>query len=83
MQVEEWPTVTMAIFIERPTPFLREFFEKVLKMNYPKNKVSVLLHNNVSPALFICLVENSLFLLKTNRDTLKTISGEISYGRGR
>lgn len=37
----------MAIFIERPTPFLREFFEKVSKLNYTKEKIDILIHNNV------------------------------------
>ncbi len=46
--IEDWPTLTLAIFIERPTPFLREFLEKVSSLTYPKNKITVLLHNNVS-----------------------------------
>jgi hypothetical protein len=29
------------------TPFLREFFEKIAKLKYPKNKLSLLIHNNV------------------------------------
>jgi procollagen-lysine,2-oxoglutarate 5-dioxygenase, invertebrate len=37
----------LAIFIERPTPFMREFFEKISKLNYTKEKIDILIHNNV------------------------------------
>ena len=43
----EWPFITVAIFIEKPIPFLREFFVKIGELNYPKDKISILLHNNV------------------------------------
>lgn len=39
--------MTLGIFIEQATPFLREFFTKLVKLNYPKSKMSVLIHNNV------------------------------------
>ena len=42
----EWPDVTLAIFIEQATPFLREFFQKISNLNYPKTKLTVLIHNN-------------------------------------
>ena len=43
----EWPDVTIGIFIEVPTPFLREFFDKVKNQNYPKEKITILIHNAV------------------------------------
>ena len=46
--MNEWPNVTIGLFVENPTPFLREFFEKISKLNYPKSKISILIHNNVS-----------------------------------
>lgn len=45
--VNEWPDVTVGLFIEKPTPFLREFFVKFSQLNYPKSKMTVLIHNNV------------------------------------
>lgn len=42
-----WPNVTIGIFIESGTAFLREFFNKVSKLNYPKYKISLLIYNNV------------------------------------
>ncbi len=47
LKQNEWPDVTVGIFIEEPTPFLREFFERFSKLNYPKSKISLLVHNNV------------------------------------
>lgn len=37
----------MAVFVEQPTPFLEEFFARISELNYPKNKIHLLLRNNV------------------------------------
>lgn len=44
---EELPTITIAIFIEKATPFLEEFFDNVLTIDYPKKQINVFLHNAV------------------------------------
>ena len=33
--------------MEEATPFLREFLDRLTKLNYPKSKLSLLVHNNV------------------------------------
>ena len=38
----------MGLFIEQPTPFVKEWFEKVAALDYPKEKIDVLIHNAVS-----------------------------------
>ncbi|CAF3598495.1 unnamed protein product [Adineta steineri] len=43
----KWPIVYIALFIEYPTPFLREYFEKIMKITYPKQRMGVLVHNHV------------------------------------
>lgn len=43
----EWPTVTLAVFVERPTPFFEEFLDSVVGLVYPKKKIDLLVHNNV------------------------------------
>ena len=43
-----WPTVLLAVFIEYPTPFLTEMLEKVALLDYPKEKMTLLVHNAVS-----------------------------------
>ena len=40
--------MTVGVFIEQPTPFMPEFFQRLLDMDYPKDKLNVFIHNNVS-----------------------------------
>lgn len=40
-------TVLIALFVENPTPFLEEYFDKIFSLNYPKNKVHIFVHNRV------------------------------------
>ncbi|CAB3225284.1 unnamed protein product [Arctia plantaginis] len=44
---DDLPTVMVAVFIEQATPFLKEFLEQVLTTDYPKEKIHLLLRNNV------------------------------------
>ncbi|CAF1410609.1 unnamed protein product [Adineta steineri] len=44
---QQWPMVYIAIFIEYPTPFLREYFDKILNLTYPKNRLGVFIHNQI------------------------------------
>lgn len=46
------PAVCMGIFIEKPTPFLTEFFERIAQQDYPKDRIHLYIHNTVS--LFGC-----------------------------
>uniref|UniRef100_A0AAQ4PNH5 Procollagen-lysine, 2-oxoglutarate 5-dioxygenase 2 n=1 Tax=Gasterosteus aculeatus aculeatus TaxID=481459 RepID=A0AAQ4PNH5_GASAC len=46
-QLKEYPNVLVGVFIEQPTPFLPEFFERLLSLDYPKDKLKVFVHNNV------------------------------------
>lgn len=39
--------VYIAVFIEYPTPFLREYFDKILNLTYPKERLAILIHNQV------------------------------------
>lgn len=38
-------TIFIALFIERPTPFLEQFFEKIRALDYPKEKIHIFIHN--------------------------------------
>lgn len=40
-------TVLISLFIEFPTPFLEEYFDKILSLNYPKDKIHIFIHNRV------------------------------------
>lgn len=46
LQEEDFPTVLMGLFIQQPTPFLKSFFEKVVELDYPKQKIDLLIHNS-------------------------------------
>ena len=53
--------VYIAVFIEYPTPFLREYFEKILNLTYPKNRLAILIHNQVRQfESDFCLLYSSL-----------------------
>lgn len=48
MQDDKYPTVMAAVFVEQPTPFIEEFFEKLKDQVYPKSKINLFIHNTVS-----------------------------------
>lgn len=45
--LNQWPMVYLALFIEYPTPFIREYFEKIQRLTYPKQRIGILVHNQV------------------------------------
>ncbi|KAM5163708.1 procollagen-lysine,2-oxoglutarate 5-dioxygenase 2 isoform 2-T2 [Mantella aurantiaca] len=44
--IDDYPDVTVGVFVEQPTPFLPEFFSRLLALDYPKEKLSVFIHNS-------------------------------------
>lgn len=44
---EAYPKILIAIFIEKPTPFLEEFLNKIKDQRYPKEKLHLFIRNNV------------------------------------
>ncbi|XP_066943980.1 procollagen-lysine,2-oxoglutarate 5-dioxygenase 1 isoform X2 [Macrobrachium rosenbergii] len=44
---ESVPKVTLAVFVEKPTPFIEEFFHKINALIYPRSKVNLYVHNSV------------------------------------
>uniref|UniRef100_A0A669F797 Procollagen-lysine,2-oxoglutarate 5-dioxygenase 1 n=1 Tax=Oreochromis niloticus TaxID=8128 RepID=A0A669F797_ORENI len=45
LQENEYPLVVIGIFIQQPTPFVTVFFERLLKLQYPKNKLKLFIFN--------------------------------------
>ncbi|KAL2103375.1 hypothetical protein ACEWY4_000243 [Coilia grayii] len=41
----EYPLVVIGIFIQQPTPFVSVFFERLLKLKYPKNRLRLFIFN--------------------------------------
>ncbi|XP_010220058.1 PREDICTED: procollagen-lysine,2-oxoglutarate 5-dioxygenase 2, partial [Tinamus guttatus] len=44
--VKEYPRVKIGVFIEQPTPFLPKFLDRLLTLDYPKEALSIFIHNN-------------------------------------
>ncbi|TSL97308.1 Procollagen-lysine,2-oxoglutarate 5-dioxygenase 1 [Bagarius yarrelli] len=44
----EYPGVVIGIFIQQPTPFLTVFFERLLSLQYPKNRLKLFIYNQES-----------------------------------
>ncbi|XP_074537637.1 procollagen-lysine,2-oxoglutarate 5-dioxygenase 1 isoform X2 [Halichoeres trimaculatus] len=44
LKESEYPTVLIGIFIQQPTPFVSVFFERLLKLQYPKDKLKLFIH---------------------------------------
>ncbi|VDM39746.1 unnamed protein product [Toxocara canis] len=43
---QEWPTLTLAIMLAKPIPFVEEFLAKVKKLQYPASKIDLYVYNN-------------------------------------
>lgn len=37
----------MGWFIEKPTPFIPEFLNRLMQLDYPKRRIDLLIHNTV------------------------------------
>lgn len=48
VQDEALPTVLVGLFIEQPTPFLSLFFQRLLRLHYPRKRMRLFIHNHVS-----------------------------------
>uniref|UniRef100_A0A8D0A941 Procollagen-lysine,2-oxoglutarate 5-dioxygenase 1 n=1 Tax=Sander lucioperca TaxID=283035 RepID=A0A8D0A941_SANLU len=44
-QESEYPLVVIGVFIQQPTPFVTMFFERLLKLQYPKNRLKLFIYN--------------------------------------
>ncbi|KAM4610181.1 procollagen-lysine,2-oxoglutarate 5-dioxygenase 1 isoform 2-T2 [Polymixia lowei] len=45
LKESEYPLVVIGIFIQQPTPFVTVFFERLLKLHYPKNRLKLFIYN--------------------------------------
>jgi procollagen-lysine,2-oxoglutarate 5-dioxygenase, invertebrate len=71
----KWPSVTIGVFIEQPTPFLVEFFTKISNLKYPKSKLSLLIHNTVKQHSKV--IETFIGKVKTEYSSIKYIKEEL------
>lgn len=45
LKESEYPLVLIGIFIQQPTPFVTVFFERLLKLQYPKDRLKLFIYN--------------------------------------
>lgn len=45
LKESEYPLVMVGVFIQQPTPFVSVFFERLLKLNYPKDRLQLFIYN--------------------------------------
>uniref|UniRef100_UPI0037E7992F procollagen-lysine,2-oxoglutarate 5-dioxygenase 1 isoform X2 n=1 Tax=Semicossyphus pulcher TaxID=241346 RepID=UPI0037E7992F len=45
LKESEYPVVVIGIFIQQPTPFVSVFFERLLKLQYPKDRLKLFIHS--------------------------------------
>jgi len=83
-KLPEVPHLVLAVFIEKPTPFLEEFFIRTMELDYPKDKIDLFIHNSeefhvpdvealLSKSYWICHVSSYLlprFLVKVSARSL-------------
>ncbi|XP_058057843.1 procollagen-lysine,2-oxoglutarate 5-dioxygenase [Anopheles bellator] len=73
----ELPLVTMALFIEKLTPFLDEWFNRIAQLNYPADRLDVLVHSSV--AYHDATVKKFLTEHEGRYRSLKAIDHEDEY----
>nr|XP_057906612.1 procollagen-lysine,2-oxoglutarate 5-dioxygenase 1 isoform X2 [Doryrhamphus excisus] len=45
LKEDEYPLVVIGVFIQQPTPFVAVFFERLVKLQYPKNRLQLFVFN--------------------------------------
>ncbi|KAM6976630.1 procollagen-lysine,2-oxoglutarate 5-dioxygenase 1 isoform 2-T2 [Aplochiton taeniatus] len=45
LKESEYPLVVVGVFIQQPTPFVTVFFQRLLKLNYPKSRLQLFISN--------------------------------------
>ncbi|KAI5705962.1 procollagen-lysine,2-oxoglutarate 5-dioxygenase [Diaphorina citri] len=46
LKPDQFPSVLISVFIDKPTAFLEEFLNKIANLNYPAKKISMFVYNN-------------------------------------
>lgn len=47
LKKEEYPKILMGFFVEKPTPFIPEFLNRMMQLEYPKKRIDLFIHNTV------------------------------------
>lgn len=69
LKPEDYPTVLIGLFLEYPTPFIREFFQRIAALSYPKQRIDLYIHNK--EVYHVGDVEE---FLKEHRDSYRSVA---------
>ncbi|GAB1603685.1 multifunctional procollagen lysine hydroxylase and glycosyltransferase LH3-like [Argonauta hians] len=47
LKIADYPKVMIAVFMHKNTPFVKEFFEKLYKLDYPSKHIDLYIHNKM------------------------------------
>ncbi|KAF5287566.1 hypothetical protein FQA39_LY15895 [Lamprigera yunnana] len=75
-KAKDLPIVLLNLFIEVPTPFLEEYFNKIQDLEYPKERIHLFIHNSV--IYHIPIVHSFVEKFGSNYKSLKQIFPEDS-----
>jgi len=50
-QERDYPLVVLAVFLQRPSPFVSVFFERLVRIQYPKHRLKLFISNQVPAGL--------------------------------
>uniref|UniRef100_F6R0G9 procollagen-lysine 5-dioxygenase n=2 Tax=Ornithorhynchus anatinus TaxID=9258 RepID=F6R0G9_ORNAN len=76
----ELPRVLLGLFVEQPTPFLPQFLQRLLLLDYPSSRLSLFLHN--SEVYHEAHVEALWEQLRTRFSTVQLVGPEEALTQG-
>uniref|UniRef100_A0A8D8WHN7 procollagen-lysine 5-dioxygenase n=1 Tax=Cacopsylla melanoneura TaxID=428564 RepID=A0A8D8WHN7_9HEMI len=78
LRPDQYPSVLISVFIDKPSAFLEEFLNKIANFNYPAKKISMFLYNNQEyhGALF----ENYIHIFKKMFKKVKFVAHNSTMG---
>jgi len=50
LTLDKMPLLQIAIFISTPAPFIKEFFDRIAALSYPKSQINIFIHNQMESA---------------------------------
>lgn len=73
LKLEEYPQILMAVYLEKPTPFLEEFFQRIVELSYPKKKIDLYVHVHLKAAFHDEEVDNFVEEYRNEYNTVKYV----------
>lgn len=66
LQEENYPTVLISVFVDKPTPFFDEFLDKIENLDYPKSRIFLSITTLVNIFLLNCFKQLKFKLIVTS-----------------